>query len=1826
MNSIDIPRLCDIPKYDMKIIQAMFSHNEHIHNGFIAYKKVKSKIMTLTGYESQQIKRIFGKFLQGDNENQQITWNTILDVMQEETTVKEELRDQKMFGQKKIFLKKEKKIDLTHPKYSLFGHNYPITYMKFLNFEKKSMVQIIINYNILVCMDENMDEIQFRLDFNIDYIKHYNKILDNKYKIVEEELKIRKNAEMRAKLQKNDSKDKKSEDNIDKKSPKKFLNFVDKNFCIYKYDNKHENLDQELYSGIKSSRHKKGNQYGIGKNSQLFNQGRDVNADNISLDENGSDDNLSFDEDDIDAFMKIWNVTVEKVEKTRKLLVFKEPNNSDANCLDPDGTSKQKNENQIKKSIQQSHQKNVGGTLRENGYKISGNNNRNHTDKSNRNIDGNRGCTTDKRNDDSIFNKSGGRNFNSVGHNKNGMHKSGRYNDNNIFSKNGHAKDPTLNASKAMNSVFNKTGKLIVNNDNINLEKSQNIQQKFTHQSHENQNGQAIIDFSNESVYLQKFSTTANGFKSTGQNQMAGFDSKENLDRHSVDKKSYRISNHSGMNKDKRDSRSNHISVIDNVRKSRMENLSHKTGEFNKMGHGKNGNQMTEEIELLESKFLQQGSGLNATGNKAVKKNMNLNNQRNSIMKTISNVGKTNTSFNKTAEKTPKNGKAGDVGERNAFAAIMKGNEQDSINKLMNDDIDLTDMLGNKVFRKYDHKKNNFEVDVKDQGRIHKLFTKFRNRTEDKKLSSITTNFMPPKNIAGKTLDLSFENIPTPKGMNDTAQSTEKGLEENLNKQMFKQRIEKFRVKISRFMGEADGLTKKLKTIGALINKGNQTEEEKLLYEELMRAFNAKFAKKNNFVQKTTKQAKGDIDTEMNDAEVVNKKKNKNIDDTMKMTCISQCYWSDTNFLVLGFLSREMYIYELNYEYKFEFRFMDEVRWSGKPSFISITKSVFHDCWFFIVILNDTLLKIYKFRVDLKNQKEFRLIDHIDETKVKPLYSACFESIKMVKNKREYTVISDMNNNVYVLKQVSPETFTIVKNINLTIEEPSKATVVTAIEISLKNGYIFIGTNSGEMYSYDIDIMNFSYKGRPFVDTIVELRFVEFLNNLYMISKTKSIKVYDVQRYNLVQHLNFYDEDIYGNWKWGYMADLDELFNRHRVDIVIRYHEKQKQKVQTITDSNASSKKDLLDKAENIDLDNSEKASSKNDLSIKDDEQNEHKKTNEDSAIDNNSKVTDAQSQNKQKTTNNNLNEEDLILEQKFDESAKALVVERLKETGLKFYVGSQEILEQNFHVKKREQFKEEIHKYTQLHVNENSLKIGNDEDRLEYYSKFVNKSIPFLFIEYYEAKKEIIMLNEKKFFIVYNIDLGRITRHLMIDLHGEIIKMQVTNKNSVMFANKKGECIVLSQEFLKIKFRFILPLSHVVSVEDIWNDSYRLAFIHSPNEIYYIKTAGRKTDYVYDSLTHREICSIKIKGCIKKVCGNKQVILLINDDLTFTLIKKKTMEFIRTFDFYKKLPKNVKAKFDLKGSVDYDIVKNDYFFRKQELYLQFDNGYIVKCMFDTNYTTKFDVIIIYDDARAKYVANYKTKSVYVLTSDFYYKKQTNLQLFQDDSFRRPLVDRNDLFNTPQNDDITEKEGKTTKLGRTVAFNTNKKYSGIKEIQDTDNLSSDGSDQMNNNSSRNSKYANSLDEINSSSGNEEKKLVGSKKNSDVSPSSLTLEKTSTGQFNALGQTKGLGTYAEKITLHLEDLQTTKLRYDTLMHLSGMKTLGLFSRTSGTLCMLNSDGSTKEMINVHECFVKSMTTTNPDYAQSYVIKTENSTKTHGLKSPTNKGKREMIRKA
>ena len=76
-------------------------------------------------------------------------------------------------------------------------------------------------------------------------------------------------------------------------------------------------------------------------------------------------------------------------------------------------------------------------------------------------------------------------------------------------------------------------------------------------------------------------------------------------------------------------------------------------------------------------------------------------------------------------------------------------------------------------------------------------------------------------------------------------------------------------------------------------------------------------------------------------------------------------------------------------------------------------------------------------------------------------------------------------------------------------------------------------------------------------------------------------------------------------------------------------------------------------------------------------------------------------------------------------------LVKRIKDGGLKIFVGNTHIYQLTFRLKKREEFKEEVYKYKLLHTEEKSLKVGTEFDRISFYKTVLAENVGWSFADF---------------------------------------------------------------------------------------------------------------------------------------------------------------------------------------------------------------------------------------------------------------------------------------------------------------------------------------------------------------------------------------------------------------------------------------------------------------------------------------------------------------
>lgn len=188
--------------------------------------------------------------------------------------------------------------------------------------------------------------------------------------------------------------------------------------------------------------------------------------------------------------------------------------------------------------------------------------------------------------------------------------------------------------------------------------------------------------------------------------------------------------------------------------------------------------------------------------------------------------------------------------EKTRFGFAMGNNEGSGFNS-GGEQPNVGDLANNRIVRKYERRlvrNGQWEVEEKDQKQISKLFDNFKQRTGASKAVSFPksegglfgkifggdSNPEPETQVSTTNPEISDAFLDNTQPQN----STEIG--DSISQMLFNSRLAAFKSKTEKFAAQAETINKQIKGIGATISKGAHGDDEKQLYEDIMKAHELK--------------------------------------------------------------------------------------------------------------------------------------------------------------------------------------------------------------------------------------------------------------------------------------------------------------------------------------------------------------------------------------------------------------------------------------------------------------------------------------------------------------------------------------------------------------------------------------------------------------------------------------------------------------------------------------------------------------------------------------------------------------------------------------------------------------------------------------------------------------------------------------------------------------------------------------------------------------------------------------------------------------------------
>ena len=606
---------------------------------------------------------------------------------------------------------------------------------------------------------------------------------------------------------------------------------------------------------------------------------------------------------------------------------------------------------------------------------------------------------------------------------------------------------------------------------------------------------------------------------------------------------------------------------------------------------------------------------------------------------------------------------------------------------------------------------------------------------------------------------------------------------------------------------------------------------------------------------------------------------------------ITACYyWKHLDILLLAMLTRELFSYKVHYDRTqrmgLSFVKLEEIRTSHFYTKMNIFKSILgKNKFFFMTISHFNTIKIYA--LDAMDSPGKLLSRNIQRNKLKFVIS--IKNIITASHMfRGGLVYSSMKNNIYVINQVETERFRLLKKVKL--KQKFTSTTISALCFGKSTALLMVGTTVGEFYVYDIDISKVVFKYKDHNAKIIEIRYCEGLKNIYIFWENHKAKVMDALTYEIMQEME--DLEAAGQSNFVYMTDIDEI-----LDSPITLKEKE-----AFNSKNGGAGKGKT----------GSKAAKKS--------QNEGKG-------------------------------EETALEKFSEILAKPIrwkrLVTQIRKGKACIIFGSSRFSIYNLYIRADKEFKEMLSNFKK--VNEMALEdLAGDEEAQQILNKVYREDFEWIHIAVDHAKSSIVLVNEKKFLVYYSFAESKTLKHSMIDIQGQIIRLDIIEAGKkLLIANREGDFVLYNLTHMSKMLEVSTPLTSVIWVEPL-DDVYQMVFFNEPDEVICL----RRMKGINQSFKVKELQlgvnmdAFRLTSAILLVRSFSLYIICLQETFKMVVFKRKNMKVQKEFDLLEHFTEQQMLRYPKSSFYQYI---QEVTMIESILYIHFDGGRVIILKFNEN-------------------------------------------------------------------------------------------------------------------------------------------------------------------------------------------------------------------------------------------------------------------------------------
>lgn len=280
-----------------------------------------------------------------------------------------------------------------------------------------------------------------------------------------------------------------------------------------------------------------------------------------------------------------------------------------------------------------------------------------------------------------------------------------------------------------------------------------------------------------------------------------------------------------------------------------------------------------------------------------------------------------------------------------------------------------------------------------------------------------------------------------------------------------------------------------------------------------------------------------------------------------------------------------------------------------------------------------------------------------------------------------------------------------------------------------------------------------------------------------------------------------------------------------------------------------------------------------------------------------------------------------------------------------------------NLQVRADKQFKQMVATYKKVNKELEQNKGDNYSARANFFDSVCNNTIEWKYCSLSDDGSKLLMINERKFVIYYDMEEEKILKHFILDMHGDLCRYTIENDGKELFiANRTGRFIRYELATAKKLYEVKVPLTSVIWVEKL-DKLYDLCYFNDPDEVICLhKLKGISTNFEVPELTlDKNMHAYRVRSNFLIVRPLNKYMMALHENFKLTLFKRENMKPIKEYNLLEHFEESsMKRK---KGGMFYQYIE-DICFAKGILYLHYDEGNILILKFNEDRLSDLNVYL----------------------------------------------------------------------------------------------------------------------------------------------------------------------------------------------------------------------------------------------------------------------------